>query len=1009
MTETGTFVTATLLEDRNRERTSESPKVKFNASIMPVRYERTEKDIIRERKERNWNHILDKIAFVPKYPKNPAVNTDLFETGNPKIMEDYYSQFPIKPAFGFWKALALGDYPIEDLGINIPETFINIEGSYLMYTDLDTGKIVREPEVMYPEFEQNLEKQYLYMTESLEKHFLDEIKNDTSEKKQPIPEIPYVIVRGPATNDWLGSKFVWSHKALKENKLPVDNNHMMQRFLISKGEKACVTRLVYHTSNCNNPKGNYGIKIKNGKPDDDKAGRIFDTNPKKSLVNKSTINTDNKESFHITQMQGGSLREMERQAERVVFFLEKAYPVRIQRIVLDFLVDFKGTTWLINMRAAQMENAKKIPMALEEAEGKVSLDKLTCSVYCKLCVQIFKRDEARKTLTYKLLWELLQHLKKRGIHLPGITVSHNSTRQCRVCDLCYMLVVSEHELIDIEQKFARAQNIPIPNDCVRVAADQRPKHRPALLNHQLYQWRLLFYFTHVTDLEPTEAFDLKDLTMQYKFFTNKSTFGFHPLKDDLQRSHNGDSSMGGTGGGPYSFYESRQKKRRAQLNGVYSISAVRTHYFFSESRDVQNFLDQTNVEFRITKGKDWNDIVAQGSSTTLQYFKKVCPLAEGQKHQVRILCFFEDGRYCTVKGLVGLVCDDMINTETMNLYKHNGIYLPDEGFFNSNPFPTEWLEMFEKSDVLMEEYIAAKLEDHEHPKDQAYSAKCSNRDIEKMIDPIESRPKSNYVNVESKIPKRSFSANKLTQSKFGSQTNIGTFREKGTGEIENFKFSLLTDTAQKTLRPNTGTQSTKSMKHPLLNNRPVSSFFPSTSNNKKSIFLEEKAEKDKDLIDKEVELLSYLTKPKSATTKGHNNKKAAPQHIEQIKNLEKDLKAFDDDDLIKRYLGDDKVLEEQLIDQYFGAEDDGFSANIKQQGNQNNNNNNYGNNNKNSAFPPIRSATIEEYQQESQPQSSSQRQKVLDHNEFTAFLEQQKKKTSLQDQQFLINSPDSPL
>lgn len=40
-------------------------------------------------------------------------------------------------------------------------------------------------------------------------------------------------------------------------------------------------------------------------------------------------------------------------------------------------------------------------------------------------------------------------------------VSHASTRPCRVCDVCFMAVVSEHELINLEQKFALLGNIPI--------------------------------------------------------------------------------------------------------------------------------------------------------------------------------------------------------------------------------------------------------------------------------------------------------------------------------------------------------------------------------------------------------------------------------------------------------------------------------------------------------------------------------------------------------------------
>ena len=48
-----------------------------------------------------------------------------------------------------------------------------------------------------------------------------------------------------------------------------------------------------------------------------------------------------------------------------------------------------------------------------------------------------------------------------------------------------MLVVGEHELIEIEQSFAKAQNIPLHDAVIRVPIDTKPKHRPALLNENL--------------------------------------------------------------------------------------------------------------------------------------------------------------------------------------------------------------------------------------------------------------------------------------------------------------------------------------------------------------------------------------------------------------------------------------------------------------------------------------------------------------------------------------------
>lgn len=82
-------------------------------------------------------------------------------------------------------------------------------------------------------------------------------------------------------------------------------------------------------------------------------------------------------------------------------------------------------------------------------------------------------------------------------------MNHCSTRPARVCNLCYMLIVAEHEvennkfielliifflsqLIEIEQQFARTQNVPIKDAIIRVPMDIAPKHRPALLPSDLY-------------------------------------------------------------------------------------------------------------------------------------------------------------------------------------------------------------------------------------------------------------------------------------------------------------------------------------------------------------------------------------------------------------------------------------------------------------------------------------------------------------------------------------------
>ena len=57
--------------------------------------------------------------------------------------------------------------------------------------------------------------------------------------------------------------------------------------------------------------------------------------------------------------------------------------------------------------------------------------------------------------------------------------------------------------------------------------------------------------------------------------------------------------------------------------------------------------------------------------------------------------FFHDSSYCDCWIKVGLVCDGYYNTADMNLYKINNVYFPDEGYFNTNQFPDEWMEIFD--------------------------------------------------------------------------------------------------------------------------------------------------------------------------------------------------------------------------------------------------------------------------------------------------------------------------
>ncbi|CAD8042870.1 unnamed protein product [Paramecium primaurelia] len=688
-----------------------------------------------EKKERHWQQILNKILFNPPN-------------------DDYYQKWPIKPGIFFYKALALGKLPTEQIRVNIPESIMCFEQTYiLMYTDPITGQLMRKTDIGYQDFEN---KVHQYHEEYLKRH----VKDDRFEKRTNVFEnqdSPYIISRGQTGQDWNMSKAVYTFRQQKERKVQLDNNKLEQRFVISRVMKATIVRLVFYTKNSKSSHANYGYRIMN-------VMELYDPNPKKSITNKTTINTEQQNSFTIQQIKGVGLYEYEKVCDQIVSYLEKNYPVRIKTGVFDFLQDPEGRIWLFNCKQLIMENAISMSEIQGVGQGKKTLDQLTCSVYCKLCGIIFKKDDASKTLTYKLLWELVQHLKKRNKQLTNIKVSHLSTRPCRVCDVCYMLIVGEHELVEIEQKFAIAQNIPLGDAIIRVPMDSKPKHRPALLNEQLYQWRLLFYLEMVDlqgkrliDLNGNPVGDLKNIVLQYRLHQSKSSFKTHIIKDDNYQTLKSNKQQ---------TSQSQQKQLRfsgiersdsidapegqiddqfAQINDEnLKLNVIRVHYFFSETTDIEKFLSETEIKMRLCQGSEWVNYVAEGSTKTIHHFKN--SQMGGQRHRAQVLLFFANGHYCILNLQVGLFCDGQYNTGKLNLYKYNNVYFPDDNYYNCNPFPPEWMEIFDPQYVNMHNTFEEQVKEIE-----AYSPKCTKHELNQMIDFNKYKETTKYKAVKPKI------------------------------------------------------------------------------------------------------------------------------------------------------------------------------------------------------------------------------------------------------------------
>lgn len=122
-----------------------------------------------------------------------------------------------------------------------------------------------------------------------------------------------------------------------------------------------------------------------------------------------------------------------------------------------------------------------------------------------------------------------------------------------------MLVVSEHELIRVERELAKAVNIKIKEEVFIDKVEVQNKKRPVYLPDYLHQWRIMFYFAELRDIEGCEMSG--DLSIQYRL-NNLQTFA-----DCL---HIGQPN-------------SNDKP----------IKKMRIHYFFSETLNIEKFLAET--------------------------------------------------------------------------------------------------------------------------------------------------------------------------------------------------------------------------------------------------------------------------------------------------------------------------------------------------------------------------------------------------------------------------------
>jgi len=323
-----------------------------------------------------------------------------------------------------------------------------------------------------------------------------------------------------------------------------------------------------------------------------------------------------------------------------------------------------------------------------------------------------------------------------------------------------MVIIAEHELIRTEERFALMQGIPVEDLSKEKKIVANDTHVTSdIFQRKIKQWRLMFYFDIMRDFPLKKLIDeykpKNELYIQMNLGNNITKFllNYEPLLKEevnkqkyrsafktprakLQNIRNNScdvklaykSSFVDSIVDKYKKSISRQNKSKSvskrktpkfKLESIDESDTVnlkcnkmRIHYFFTEDYDIQQFINDTSIEIRITDGGEWKDTIAKGTlglhlvnkdmknDPAFNYDMASAHIPMLETVNVYMFCLAKDIEPFYLKTKVGYKFDQEILTRNLDLWKYNSVYFPDNGYFNSNALPIEWLEMFEKKEKL---------------------------------------------------------------------------------------------------------------------------------------------------------------------------------------------------------------------------------------------------------------------------------------------------------------------
>ena len=709
-----TFITGADIKDRKNRA--------FSSANSHRLYDNEERLVVKK------NRLYEKILF--------NIHTD-----------DYYNKveslYNIKPGITFIKKLfnhEKSEIAIPYLKLNIPETYWNDTEMYYVYNDWNNyGALTviknKKDFNLFNAFDRIEREQYLRKIKDIEPFIIirGEV-NATVDRYEKCRENlgkdigeglvqRYIRCRGKNRNlDKLNKNGKNKKKTKNLNKNLEEVDYFPESYANSlevqeskSTTKPCVVRLEYKTNYNRDKGGNVAYSLINKFTVEDSiqpaTKEIFE-----KYTQLTTLNTADEHSFDIYIMSGEAVAPYEFYASQIVKYLQKWFQLLLKTIVVDFMKDEKGTIYFLGVKAFDL---------LKEIEVEPQLlppPKFTDDNYkkfyktwtCRLCMLPYPRNKMTKTVTFKLLYKLKENLKKRGFnYFEHINNNiYNDSQTVRVCDLCYTLLVTEQELMEMQRTIALINNIEVQNEETLLEGNETPEGlvKAPQKYKNLTQWRIMFYF-------------LKFYFMDY---------GKFPFEDGSQLPANATPQEKREGKTNYKLYisifnqkigmpiftEMKQFINKSEVE----LNTSKIFYFFSsEGSSVKQILKNEEVDFRIVLNDKYNEPLAQCKTTCFNNYEdnfKTKPMTAK-----KVLNFFSDyikNFKCQV--YLGIKNDGIVPTENLTMYCYklpNPIYITDLNYYSYHTLPNDWYELFLPPGTNLEEDTTA-----------------NNYEIEKKIDEI---------------------------------------------------------------------------------------------------------------------------------------------------------------------------------------------------------------------------------------------------------------------------------